>query len=74
MSTPEHPFANAKGVLEVLPNDIDIEEELKKYDEICWVSVPVFYAFVIPQPVPVLRFLISVLAPLYLVFIISSPP
>ena len=38
MSTPEHPFANAKGVLEVLPNDIDIDEELRKYEEICWVS------------------------------------
>jgi hypothetical protein len=32
-STVVYPFANSKGVLEILPNRIDVEEESRLYDE-----------------------------------------
>ncbi|KAF9033079.1 hypothetical protein BDZ89DRAFT_563934 [Hymenopellis radicata] len=31
----QHPFANCKGLLEIIPNKIDIEEEARLYDELC---------------------------------------
>ncbi len=36
-STIHHPFANSKGLLEIIPNKIDIEEEARLYDELCQV-------------------------------------
>ncbi|GLB41013.1 putative terpenoid cyclases protein prenyltransferase [Lyophyllum shimeji] len=33
-SLPEHPFANSKNLLEILPNKIDVEEESRLYDEL----------------------------------------
>jgi hypothetical protein len=72
MSTQEHPFANAKGVLEVLPNDIDIDEELKRYEEICWVSEVLLSRPCNPS-LCLYSGSYSVLALLYLVCIISSP-
>jgi hypothetical protein len=35
-----HPFQNSTGKLIVLPNDIDVEEESRLYDEICDVLFP----------------------------------
>lgn len=34
-STIEHPFANSKSLLEIIPNKIDVEEEARLYDELC---------------------------------------
>jgi len=33
--TPVHPFQNSKGLLVIIPNKIDIEEEARLYNEIC---------------------------------------
>ncbi|KAK0498404.1 Phox homologous domain-containing protein [Armillaria luteobubalina] len=33
--TPTHPFACARGLLEIIPNKIDVEEESRLYDELC---------------------------------------
>ncbi|KAF8235507.1 hypothetical protein L208DRAFT_752321 [Tricholoma matsutake] len=35
-STPVHPFAHSKKLLEVIPNKIDIEEESRLYEELCF--------------------------------------
>ncbi|RDB16397.1 PX domain-containing protein YPT35 [Hypsizygus marmoreus] len=35
-SSPAYPFANSKGLLEVLPNKIDVEEESRLYDELSY--------------------------------------
>jgi hypothetical protein len=37
-SSPVHPFANSKQLLEVIPDKIDVEEESRLYDELCYVS------------------------------------
>jgi len=34
-TTPSHPFQNSKGLLVLIPNRIDVEEEARLYDEIC---------------------------------------
>ncbi|KAK7451245.1 hypothetical protein VKT23_012583 [Stygiomarasmius scandens] len=34
--TPIHPFASTTSRLEIIPNKIDIEEEARLYDELCW--------------------------------------
>ncbi|KAF9461024.1 Phox-like protein [Collybia nuda] len=34
-SSPVHPFANSKQLLEILPDKIDVEEESRLYDELC---------------------------------------
>ncbi|PBK72978.1 uncharacterized protein ARMOST_04915 [Armillaria ostoyae] len=33
--TPTYPFAHARGLLEIIPNKIDVEEESRLYDELC---------------------------------------
>ncbi|KAF8066737.1 Phox homologous domain-containing protein [Lyophyllum atratum] len=35
-SVPEHPFANSKNLLEIIPDKIDIEEESRLYDELAY--------------------------------------
>ncbi|KAG7094996.1 hypothetical protein E1B28_005791 [Marasmius oreades] len=34
-ASPSHPFANSTSRLEVLPNNIDVEEESRLYDQLC---------------------------------------
>lgn len=38
-STPVHPFANSKSLLEIIPDKIDVEEESRLYDELCYVRL-----------------------------------
>ncbi|KZS99879.1 Phox-like protein [Laetiporus sulphureus 93-53] len=46
--TTPHPFQNAKGLIEVLPDKIDIEEEVRLYEELC--DSPVRSRYTTPRP------------------------
>ncbi|KAI0925205.1 hypothetical protein AcW1_007075 [Taiwanofungus camphoratus] len=47
---PSHPFENAKGLLVILPDKIDVEEESRLYEELC--ESPDDNSFAPPQSPP----------------------
>ena len=45
----EHPFRNTKALIEVLPQEIDVEEEARLYEELCDVSSSSVWSYVSPS-------------------------